>query len=134
MESVLHDVPLAPPGLIEWAGCATSTSPRSVRAARLRELPQPRPARLDVERARLVDSLPACYPQTRAWAQAAFSNARRRTARLRLAAQRRARCLMLFGQRLPAGCLKLLADEPLACGARRAEFLALARSLEIHEV
>lgn len=41
---------------------------------------------------------------------------------------------MLSGQRLPPASLALVADEPLASGERRAEVLALVRSLGIHGV
>ncbi len=136
LESVLHDVPLAPPGLIELGRlrhfhiATLELAPLDCVSFHSLDLPA-----LGVERAQLVDSLPACYPQTRAWAQAAFDQ--RPAAHGIAYGSRRndsARCLMLFGQRLPAGCPRPVADESLASGARRAEFLALARSLEIHEV
>lgn len=39
-----------------------------------------------------------------------------------------------FGQRLPRPPLQVLDDEPLSAGARRAQLLALLRSLKLHEV
>ena len=41
---------------------------------------------------------------------------------------------MLFKQRMPDPPFQVLAVEPLAIGARRAEILALVRSLKLHEV
>ena len=41
---------------------------------------------------------------------------------------------MLFRQRLPEPPFEVLAEEPLAVGTRRAELLALFRSLKLHEV
>jgi hypothetical protein len=45
-----------------------------------------------------------------------------------------ARCLMLFKQRLLDPPFEILGEEPLAVGPRRAELLALVRSLKLHEV
>lgn len=134
MESLLHDVPLMPPGLLEldqlahWH-LATVELPEPLAAVSLhtRDLP-----RLGLDRAGLIDSLPVAYPATRAWAQAAFNQCPAAQG-LTWSARRddAARCVMLFGQRLGAP-LRLLADEPLALGPRRAEVLALARSLRLH--
>lgn len=143
MESLLHDVPLAPPGLFEHAALAhwhlaTVQLPDPFTAVSLHTKDLPRLGGgqgRGLTRAQLIDSLPPHYPATRAWAQAAFDQcpaaqgiawtARRDDA---------ARCVMLFGQRLPAPPFTVLADEPLALGARRAEVLALVRSLRLHEV
>ena len=136
LESVLHDVPLDPPGVLEVGRlrhfhlATLRLAPVDCVSFHTLDLPA-----LGVDRAQLVDSLPACYPRTRAWAQAAFDQ--RPAAHGIAYGSRRndsGRCLMLFGQRLPAGCLELVADEPLASGGRRAELLALVRSLGIHEV
>ena len=137
MESVLHDVSLAPPGMFE------ADSLRHFRLARVR-LPAALPCvsfhtndlpRLNLSRAQLIDSPPACYAQTRSWAQAAFLQ--RPQAQAIAYGSRRldaARCLMLFGQRMPEPRLEVLGDEPLAMGSRRREVLALVRSLRLHEV
>jgi hypothetical protein len=137
LESVLHDVPLAPPGLIE------------IDRLRHFHLATLRLAALDcvsfhsldlpplqhLSRAQLVDSLPTCYAETRAWAQAAFDQ-RPQAHGIAYGSRRHdaARCLLLFGQRLPTACLAVVADEPLASGPRRQQFLELVRSLDIHEV
>lgn len=44
------------------------------------------------------------------------------------------RCIMPFGQRLPADSLTVLDDEPLGHGDRRTEILALIRRLGVHEI
>jgi hypothetical protein len=89
--------------------------------------------RLGLTRAPLIDSL-ACHGQTRRWSQAAYLQ--------RCAAQAvgygskrddSARCLMLFKQRLPDLPIEILGEEPLAVGPRRADFLALVRSLKLNE-
>ena len=41
---------------------------------------------------------------------------------------------MLFRQRLPDPPFEVLQVEPLAIGTRRAELLALVRSLRLHEI
>lgn len=138
MESLLHDVPLAPPGLFEVASLAhwhlaTVALPEPLTAVSFHTKDLPRLQGLT--RAQLIDSLPLCYPETRAWAQAAFDQCPAAQA-IAYTARRddAARCVMLFGQRLAASPLTVLADEPLALGVRRAEVLALVRSLRLHEV
>jgi hypothetical protein len=41
---------------------------------------------------------------------------------------------MLFRQRLPDPPFEIMQEEPLAIGTRRAETMALVRSLGLHEV
>jgi len=137
MESVLHDIPLSPPGLFEvdelaHYHLAALQFPANLVCASFHTpyLPQ-----LSLTRGQLVDSLPACYPETRAWAQAAYLQcpdvqgiaygSRRDDA---------ARCVMLFGQRLPSPPFSVVSTEPLAIGQRRDEILALIRRLGIHEI
>jgi hypothetical protein len=137
LESVLHDVALAPPGLFESASLSHFHLVRLRLPAALRYVSFHTPylPRLGIERAHLIDSLPVCYRQTRRWSQAAYRQ--RPDAQAIGYGSRRddsARCLMLFKQRLPDPPFELLHEEPLALGARRAEVLALVRSLKLHEI
>lgn len=137
MESVLHDVPLAPAGMFEVDRL------RHFFVARVRmrlalhcvQLHTPYLPRLGITRVQLVDSPPACYAETRAWAQAAFDQCPRAQA-LAYGSRRHdaARCVMLFGQRLPARPFDVVDDEPLGHGVRRTELLALVRRLGLHEI
>jgi hypothetical protein len=137
LESVLHDVPLSPPGMFEVASLAhfhlvTLRLPATLRYVSFHT---PFLPRLDITRVDLVDSLAACYPRTRRWSQAAYLQ--RAEAQAVGYGSRRddaARCLMLFEQRLPDPSITILAEEPLAVGPRRAQLLALVRSLKLHEV
>lgn len=137
MESLLHDVPLSPPGMFEVASLAHFHLVRLRLPASLRYVSFHTPflPRLEIARAQLIDSLAACYPQTRRWSQAAYLQ--RGDAQAVGYGSRRddsARCLMLFRQRLPDPPFEVLQEEPLAVGSRRAEVLALVRSLKLHEV
>jgi len=137
LESVLHDVPLSPPGMFETASLAHFHLVRLRLPASLHDvsLHTPYLPGLGIERAHLIDSLPACCPQTRRWSQAAYLQ--RAEAQAVGYGSRRddaARCPMLFKQRLPDPPFEVLQEEPLAVGARRAGVLALVRSLELHEV
>lgn len=137
MESILHDVCLSPPGLFEQASLkhfhlAQIRLPVTLRYVSFHS---PFLPRLGLERGHLIDTMAACYPQTRRWSEAAY--------RQRLDAQaigygsRRddaAWCLMMFRDRLPDPPLEVLAVEPLASGPRRTQLLALVRALKLHEV
>lgn len=138
MESVLHDVPLSPPGHFEVDALAF------FHLVEL-ELPEPLncvsfhtpflPQLQNLTRAQLIDSLPVCYPETRAWARAAYLQCP--DAQAIAYGSRRddaGRCLMLFGQRLPSPPLRIIREECLALPPRRAEVLALVRSLKLHEI
>lgn len=137
MESVLHDAVLSPPGLFEVAALAHFHLVRLRLPTALRYVSFHTPflARLQIERAPLIDSLPACYAQTRRWSQAAYLQ-RPMAQAVGYGSKRNdaARCLMLFKQRLPDPPFEVLHEEPLAVGVRRAEVLALVRSLKLHEV
>lgn len=141
MESLLHDVPLSPPGLFEHASLAhwhlaTVQLPEPLNAVSFHTRDLPRlAAPPGLGRTALIDSLPPHYPATRAWAQAAFDQCPAAQA-ISWTARRddTARCVVLFGQRLATPALTVLADEPLALPPRRAEVLALVRSLRLHEV
>jgi hypothetical protein len=138
MESVLHDVALSPPGIFEVDKLrhyylAKLELPPSLQCVSFHTHDLPRLQ--DISRAKMIDSLPACYPETRAWAQAAYLQ--RPGAQAISYGSRRndaGRCLMLFKQRMPDPPFQVLAVEPLAIGARRVETLALVRSLKLHEV
>jgi RES domain len=137
MESVLHDIPLAPPGQF------SVDELRHFHLVRL-EIPgaldcvsfhTPYLPQLNLTRGQLIDSLPVCYPETRAWAQEAYRQCP--TAQAIAYGSRRddaARRIMLFKQRLPDPPFKVLTVESLALGARRDEVLALIRRLGIHEI
>lgn len=137
MESVLHEIPLSPPGQIDVSEL------QYYHLAQV-QLPDPLdcvsfhtpylPA-LGLTRAQLIDSLPVCYAETRPWAEAAYRQ--QRGAHGIAYGSRRddaARCLMLFGQRLPNPPLAVLKSEPLAVSPRREEVLALIRRLKIREI
>ncbi|AXV99182.1 hypothetical protein CJO80_26850 (plasmid) [Ralstonia solanacearum] len=137
MESVLHDVPLSPPGMFEVASLAHYHLVQLRLPASLQYVSFHTPylPRLDVTRAQLIDSLSACYGQTRRWSQAAYLQ--RSVAQAVGYGSKRddsARCLMLFRQRLPDPPFQVLDEEPLAIGHRRAELLTLVRSLKLHEI
>ncbi|MCW5230949.1 RES domain-containing protein [Verminephrobacter eiseniae] len=137
MESVLHDVPLSPPGMFEVASLSHFHLVRLRLPATLRYVSFHTPylPRLRIARSELIDSLPACYPQTRPWSQAAYLQ-RTEAQAVGYGSKRddSARCLMLFKQRLPDPPFEVLQVEPLAVGVRRAEVLALVRSLKLHEL
>lgn len=136
MESVLHDVSLSP-GVFEVA---------SLRHFHLVKLQLPPSLdfvsfhthdlpRLKLTRAQLIDSLTDCYPETRAWSEAAYLQ--RPGAQAVGYGSRRndsGRCLMLFRQRLPDPPFTVLEEQGLANPPLRAEVLALVRSLGIREV
>lgn len=138
MESVLHDVALSPPGLFEVDALrhyrlASVEIPPRLRCVSFHTKDLPRLQNLT--RAQLIDSAPVCYPETRAWAQGAFLQ--RPAAQAIAYTSRRddfARCLMLFEQRLPDPPLRVVADERLSLGPRRAEIMALVRSLRLREI
>ena len=137
MESVLHEIPLAPPGQfdvseLQYYHLAQVQLPDALDCVSFHT---PYLPALGLKRAELIDSLPACYAETRPWAEAACRQqpgahgiaygSRRNDA---------ARCLMLFGQRLPDPPLAVLQSEPLALSPRREEVLTLIRRLKIREI
>ncbi len=138
MESVLHDVALSPPGSFEvdklrCCYLAKLQLPAALQCVSFHTHDLPRLQQ--ISRAQLIDSLPACYPETRAWAQAAYLQ-RPDAQAISYGSKRNdsGRCLVLFKQRMPEPPFQVLAVEPLAIGVRRVEILALVRSLELHEV
>jgi RES domain len=137
MESVLHDIALFPPGIFEvdrlrYYYLAQLRLPPSLQCVSFHTHDLPR---LKISRAQMIDSPPACYPETRAWAQAAYVQ-RPRAQAISYGSNRNdsGRCLMLFKQRMPEPPFQVLGVEPLAIGTRRVEILALVRSLKLHEV
>jgi hypothetical protein len=137
MESVLHDVALAPPGLFEvdtlrHFHLVKLELPASIDFVSFHTLDLPR---LKITRAELVDSLTDCYAETRAWAQAAFRQCPGAQA-IGYGSRRNdaGRCLMLFGQRLPDTPFAVREEHELAAPPWRAEVLGLVRSLGVREV
>lgn len=137
MESVLHGVALAPPGSFEVASLrhfhlVKLELPPSIDCVSFHTLDLPK---LNLTRAQLTDNLADCYPETRAWSQAAYHQ---RTAVQAVGYGSRrndsGRCLMLFKQRLPDPPFTVLQEQSLAAPPLRAEVLALVRSLGIREV
>jgi hypothetical protein len=137
MESILHDVVLSPPGLFEvgrlrYFHLVTLKLP-SLECVSFHTQDLPRLQNLD--RIQLIDSLPACYPETRAWAQAAYLQ--QTTAQAITYGSRRndmGHCMMLFKQRAPDPPFSVTNDERMDIGSRRAEVLAFVRSLKLHEI
>jgi hypothetical protein len=137
MESVLHEIPLSPPGQFDVAELqyyhlaqVELHDPLDCVSFHTPYLPA-----LGLTRAQFIDSLPACYAETRPWAEAAY---RQQPGAQGIAYGSRrddaARCLMLFGQRLPGPPLAVLQSEPLAMSPRREEVLALIRRLKMREI
>ena len=125
---------LSPPGTFEvgrlrYFHLVTLQLPGSVQCVSFhtRDLPRLQ----QIPRAQLIDSPPACYPETRAWAQAGYLQ--RPSAQAISYGSRRndaGRCLMLFEQRMPDPPFQVLKVESLAVEPRRREVLALVRSLK----
>lgn len=137
MESVLHDVPLAPPGHFEvdrlvHYRLATLKLRADLKAVSFHT---PYLSKLNLNRGQLIDSLPAYYKLTRVWAQAAYLQVPGAHA-LTYCSRKddSARCIMLFGQRLTLPQFDVVSDEPMATGKRRSEILALIRRLDLHEI
>lgn len=137
MESILHEIPLAPPGQfdvseLQYYHLAKVELPDPLDCVSLHT---PYLPVLGLTRSELIDSLPACYAETPPWAEAAY---RQQPGAQGIAYGSRrddaARCLMLFGQRLPEPPLAVLQSESLAVSPRREEVLALVRRLKIHEI
>ena len=138
MESVLHDIPLAPPGVFNvdelqtfHLAQFTLSQPLTCVSFHTPDLPKLR----NLTRAQLIDSLPACYDETRLWAQAAYLQ--RPEAQAIAYGSRRddaGRCLILFKQRLPDPPFTLTNNEHLALPPRRKEVLDLVRRLRISEI
>lgn len=137
VESVLHEIPLSPPGVFDVSELQyyhlvhiALPDPLTFVSFHTPYLPQ-----LGLTRAELIDSLPACYPETRPWAEQVYQQQPKAQA-VGYGSRRddAARCLMLFGQRLPDPPISVLKTEPLAHAPRREEVLALVRRLKIHEI
>ena len=137
MESVLHDIPLSPPGHFEVSSLSHFhlVQLELSGAVNCVSFHTPYLPKLKLTRALLIDSLPVCYPETRAWAQAAYLQ--RPKAQAIAYGSRRddaARCVMLFKQRLPDPPFKVLSVESLVISPRREEILGMVRRLGIHEI
>lgn len=134
LESVLHDIPLEPPGQLD------ADRLQSYRIATIAfgdalecvSFHTPHLPALKISRGQLIDSLPAHYARTRAWAEAAYRQCP--TAQAIAYGSRRHdahRCVMLFGQRLPTPRFDVLDDRPLAIDPGRSEVIRLMRQLGI---
>jgi hypothetical protein len=137
MESVLHEIPLSPPGQfdvseLQYYHLAQVQLPDPLDCVSFHT---PYPPAIGLTRAQLIDSLPVCYEETRPWAEAAY---RQQPGAKGIAYGSRrddaVRCLMLFGQRLPDPRLAVLQSESLAVSPRREEVLMLIRRLKIREI
>jgi hypothetical protein len=137
MESVFHEIPLSPPGQfdvfeLQYYHLAQVQLPDPFNGVSFHT---PYLPALGLTRVQLIDSLPACYAETRPWAEAAYRQ--QPSAQSIAYGSRRddaARCLMLFGQRLPDPPLVVLQSEPLAVSPRREEVLTLIRRLKMREI
>jgi hypothetical protein len=137
MESVLHEIPLSPPGEFEVDELQHYHLAQVILPTRIQcvSFHTPYLPALHLSRTQLIDSLPACYDETRPWAAAAYRQ--QPNAQAIAYGSRKddaARCLMLFGQRLPNPPISVLQDEPLMLSPRREEVLALIRRLKIREI
>ena len=135
MESVLHDVPLYPPGTFEldrlrYFQVVQLRIPYDLKFVSFHTLYL---AKMAISRAELVDSPPEDYPRTRAWAQAAYLQ--QPTAQGIGYGSRRhdaARCMMLFGQRLPSTPFNVLGTDSLATGDLRRNIVSLMQRLDLN--
>jgi hypothetical protein len=136
LESVLHDVPLDPPGVFSLADLAhyRIAALKLVDAIQCVSFHTPFLPKLHLTRGQLIDSEAACYPETRAWAQAAFDQ--HPSAQGIVWCSKRddsARCLMLFQQRFRGSPIRrVLHETPLASPPQREQFVDLALRLGIH--
>jgi len=134
LESVLHDVPLDPPGVFSLADLAhyRIAALKLVDAIQCVSFHTPFLPKLHLTRGQLIDSEAACYPETRAWAQAAFDQ--HPSAQGIVWCSKRddsARCLMLFQQRFRGLPIRRVL-QALASSPQREQFVDLALRLGIH--
>ena len=136
MESVLHDVPLTPPGVFELESLRHfHIATIELQTLTFVSFHSPFLPQLGLSRQQLIDSLPVDYPQTRQWAQAAYLQ--RPDAQAVGYGSRRndeGRCLMLFGQRMNKPPFRVIATESLAVDPRRREVLGLVQALNLHQM
>lgn len=134
LESVLHDVPLDPPGMFQldrlpYFHLATIEIDYEIQAVSFHSpfLPQ-----LKLSRTALIESLAACYPITARWAEAAFIK-EPSAAAIKYGSRRddEGNCIMLYGQRLPAVPFRVVDDRPLSSSDLRQQFVALVRQLHV---
>lgn len=136
MESILHDVPLNPPGMFQMSRLpffhlATIELRNPLQAVSFHSLHLPR---LKLTRTMLIESLPAYYDQTSAWAKAAYEQAPAAAAIVYGSRRDDAgNCVMLFKQRLPDATrpFVVVSDEPLSSPKLSRDFLALTRQLDV---
>ena len=133
LESVLHDIPLGIPAFFDQTLLKTSYlakirlhSPIKFVSFHSHNLPA-----LGLTRRQLIDSLPADYPHTRPWAEAAFAQCPDAVA-IGYTSRRNdsARCLMLVEQRFSSPPFEVIEDECIGTSAAlRGEVLGLVSSL-----
>jgi RES domain len=137
MESILHDIALNPPGMFEVKSLdhfhivrLELASPFNYVSFHSNFLPQ-----LNLTKTQLIESLPACYPETRAWAQAAYNQCPDAQG-IGYTSKKgdEGRCIMLFKQRLPTPPFTVTHVATLNQNPFRAEVLDLVRALKLHEV
>jgi hypothetical protein len=137
LESVLHDVSLDPPGVFEVDRLpdfhlVTLALDVDIDAVTFHTpfLPQ-----LKLSRTMLIESHAACYPQTAAWAEAAFRQ-RPGAAAIKYGSRRddEGNCIMLYEQRIPPVPFRVIDDRPLSSPDLRKQFLGLVRQLGIAEI
>ena len=137
MESILHSVSLSPPGVFEVDALRHFhlVTLQLVKTLDFVSFHTPYLPKLNLTRAQLIDSLTDCYPETRAWSQAAYLQ-RPGAQAIGYGSRRNdsGRCLMLFKQRLSDPPFIVIEQQSLATPPLRAEVLALVRSLDLHEV
>lgn len=131
-ESVLHDVPCGGLFDLDRLDQYRLATIAFVDDLRVVSFHSHHLALLGLARSQLIDSPPALYPQTRAWAERAFQQ--EPTAQAIAYGSRlndTGRCLMLFGQRLPAMPFTVIDDAPVALGALRQAIKRLMDSQRI---
>lgn len=137
LESVLHDIPLDPPGVFEVNRLpdfhlVTLALEVDIDAVTFHT---PFLHQLTLSRTMLIESHAACYPQTAAWAEAAFQQ-RPSAAAIKYGSRRddEGNCIMLYEQRIPSMPFRIMDDRPLSSPDIRKQFLALVRQLGISEI
>ena len=135
MESILHDLPI-PGGILQTSKLAhyhlaeiELTSDVAAVSFHSNYL-----EKMGLSRVEMIERLPAEYPRTRLWAQAAYRQVS--SAQAIAYGSRRddsARCLMLFKQRMPPTPFNVISDDCVADAlAYRQAVIALALSLGLH--
>ena len=136
MESVLHDIPLAPPGAFQLSRLvdfhlATIKLDMPLQAVSFHSLHLPKHR---LSRTLLIDSLPAYYPRTTEWAKAAYLQSPGAAAIMYCSRRDdAANCIMLFKDRLPdpVAPFTVVDSQPLSTPGLSAQFRFLIHQLGI---